>query len=224
MAIGKILGIAILLLSFVISILIIRKFVRAKTKFKRIVFSILIFIVTTAIMTSFSVTMENLICKFDTAERAFKFNHSEEIIDIVDGESSCMVIYTMNKSTIGVYYLYKSDTNFKIPNFFSSKKVKNILNTNIGFSVDRVLGTNDYYIHGLTTLSESNNYISNDKGDSFGKFILASNVNNVKTFFVYDYIGNYETDDYCLVLNDKRIDIKEEKETPDTSLMQSKNN
>ena len=92
MAIGEIISIVVFLLSFVISVLIIRKYIRAKTKFKRIFFSILIFIVTTAIMTSFSVTMENLICKFDTAERAFKFNHSEEIIDIVDGESSCMII------------------------------------------------------------------------------------------------------------------------------------
>ena len=208
MVIGKFLGIVVLLLSLIISFLIIKKIVKAKNKFIRIVFSVLIFLIITAVMSSFSVTMENLICKFDTAESAFRFNHSEEIVDIVDGKSSCMVIYKKNKNTMSVYYLYKSDTNYKIPHSFSSRTVKSILNTNIGLSVDRVLGTDDYYIHGLTTLSESNNYISNDKGNRFGKSILASNVNNVKTFFVYDYIDNYETDDYYLIINDEKTNIK----------------
>ncbi|MDE6752621.1 MAG: hypothetical protein K2J59_07635, partial [Eubacterium sp.] len=108
MAIGEILGIVVLLLSFIISLIIIRKFVKAKTKFKRIVFSMLIFLVITAVMSSLFVLSVNFICKFDTAESAFKFNHSEEIIDIVDGESSCMVVYKKQKNINGLYYLNKS--------------------------------------------------------------------------------------------------------------------
>lgn len=209
MIIGNFLGIVVLLLSLIISFLIIKKIVKAKNKFIRIVFSVLIFLVITAVMSSLFVSSVNFICKFDTAESAFRFNHSEEIVDIVDGKSSCMVIYKKNKNTMSVYYLYKSDTNYKIPHFFSSRTVKNILNTNIGLSVDRVIQTDDHYIHGLAILNESNDYISNNKNDSFGKFILVSNMNNVKTIFIYDYIDNYETDDYYLIINDEKINIKE---------------
>ena len=28
------------------------------------------------------------------------------------------------------------------------------------------------------------------------------------SFFIYDYIGNYETDNYYLIINDEKIDIK----------------
>ncbi len=209
MVIGKFLGIVVLLLSLIISFLIIKKIVKAKNKFIRIVFSVLIFLVITAVMSSLFVSSVNFICKFDTAESAFRFNHSEEIVDIVDGKSSCMVIYKKNKNTMSVYYLYKSDANYKIPHSFSSRTVKNILNTNIGLSVDRVIQTGDHYIHGLAILNESNDYISNNKNDSFGKFILVSNMNNVKTIFIYDYIDNYETDDYYLIINDEKINIKE---------------
>lgn len=209
MIIGKFLGIVVLLLSLIISFLIIKKIVKAKNKFIRIVFSVLIFLVITAVMSSLFVSSVNFICKFDTAESAFRFNHSEEIVDIVDGKSSCMVIYKKNKNTMSVYYLYKSDTNYKIPHFFSSRTVKNILNTNIGLSVDRVIQTSDHYVHGLAILNESNDYISNNKNDSFGEFILVSNMNNVKTIFIYDYIDNYETDDYYLIINDEKINIKE---------------
>lgn len=223
MAIGEIISIVVFLLSFVISVLIIRKYIRAKTQFKRIVFSILIFIVTTAIMTSFSVTMENLICKFDTAERAFKFNHSEEIIDIVDGESSCMIIYKKQKNVNGMYYLNKSEKGYKLPHSFISRRIGSIVVDNCSISVFKINGTNDYYIFGSTFPTKNEPTVIDHNGESIQKNTVQSFDGNTYTAF-YDYIGNYETDDYCLVLNDKRIDIKEEKETPDTSLMQSKNN
>lgn len=212
MSIGSIIGIAVFILSFFISAIIIKKYVRAKTKFKRIVLSTFTFVFITVVMSFFSVTMENLVLKFDNPEKAFHFNHSEEIIDIVNGESSCMVIYKENKNTTGVYYLYKSNTGYKTLRFFSSKEIKNVLNTDIGISIDRVLGTDDYYVHGLSALSENNVCISNEKKDTFGKFLLESDINSIKTFLVYDYLDNYETDNYSLIINDEEINIKEDLE------------
>lgn len=207
MTIGYCINIAILILSFVFSLIIIKKFVKAKTKLKRIFFSVLIMVLITSVISFFTVSIENLICKFDTAESAFHFNHSEEIIDIVDGDSSCMVIYEKNKNTIGIYYLYKSDTNYRIPNIISSKRVKNILNTDITFNVAKVIGTNDYYINGLALSNENIDYISNNKNGHIKKFAIASNVNNKQRFFIYDYIGDYETNDYYLIINDEIIDV-----------------
>ena len=180
MSIGSIIGIAVFILSFFISAIIIKKYVRAKTKFKRIVLSTFTFVFITVVMSFFSVTMENLVLKFDNPEKAFHFNHSEEIIDIVNGESS--------------------------------KEIKNVLNTDIGISIDRVLGTDDYYVHGLSALSENNVCISNEKKDTFGKFLLESDINSIKTFLVYDYLDNYETDNYSLIINDEEINIKEDLE------------
>ena len=33
-------------------------------------------------------------------------------------------------------------------------------------------------------------------------------ITSVMSFFIYDYIGNYETDNYYLIINDEKIDIK----------------
>ena len=207
MLIGYYIGIVVFILSFAISLIIIKKFVKAKTKFKRIILSVLIMVLITSVMTFFTVYIENFICKFDTAESAFHFNHSEEIIDTVEGHSSCMVIYKKNNNTIGIYYLYKSDTAYKIPNIISSKRVKNIVNSNITFNVVKVIGTNDYYIDGLTSSNENIDYISNDKNGHINKFAFEINVNNKKTFFIYDYIGNYETDNYYLIINDEKFSV-----------------
>lgn len=207
MTVGYYISIAVLILSFILSLIITKKFVKAKTKFKRIVSSMLIMVLITSVMTFFTVSIENLLCRFDTAESAFHFNHSEEIIDIVEGDSSCMVIYKKNKNTIGVYYLNKSDANYKIPNVVSSKRVKSTIDTDITFNVDRVIGTNDYYINGLTLLNENIDYISNNKNDRIKKFTIESNVNNEKTFFIYNYIGDYEKNDYYLIINDEIIDV-----------------
>lgn len=97
MTVGYYIGIAVLVLSFIISLIVIKKYVKAKTKFKRIVFAMLIMVLITSVMTFFTVSIENLLCRFDTAASAFHFNHSEEIIDIVEGDASCMVIYKKNK-------------------------------------------------------------------------------------------------------------------------------
>lgn len=207
MTVGYYIGIAVLVLSFIISLIVIKKFVKAKTKFKRIVFSMLIMVLITSVMTFFTVSIENLLCRFDTAESAFHFNHSEEIIDIVEGDSSCMVIYKENKNTISAYYLYKSDANYKIPNVISSKRVKNTIDTNIVLNVDRVIGTNDYYINGLTLSNDNIDYISNNKNDHIKKFAIESNVNNEKTFFIYNYIGDYEKNNYSLIINGEIIDV-----------------
>lgn len=208
MIIGYYIGIAVLILSFVFSLIITKKFVKAKTQFIRIVFSMLIMVLTTSVMTVVTVSVENLFCRFDTAESAFHFNHSQEIIDIAEGDSSCMVIYKKNNHTIGVYYLYKSDTNYKISNVISSKRVKSIPNKNISFSVNQVVGTNDYYINGFTLLKENIVCKSNQKNDSVNKLTVDSNINNEKTFFIYDYIGDYEANDCYLMINDEKIDIK----------------
>lgn len=207
MTIGYYIGIAVFLLSFVFSLIITKKFVKAKNKFKRIFFSVLVMVLVTSVMSFFTVSIENLICKFDTAESAFHFNHSEEIIDTVEGQSSCMVIYEKNENTIGIYYLYKSDTNYRIPNIISSKRVKNTLNTDITFNVAKVIGTNDYYINGLTLSNENIDYISNNKNGHIKKFAIASNVSNQQRFFIYDYIDDYETNDYYLIINDEIIDV-----------------
>lgn len=206
MAIGKILGIVVLLLSFIISLIIIRKFVRTKTKFKRIVFSILIFIVITAVMSSFSVTMENLICKFDTAESAFKFNHSEEIINIVDGESSCMIIYKKQKNVNGIYYLNKSEKGYKFPHSFISQEIDFIVFDNCTISISKIRGTNDYYVFGSTFPAKTEPTVIDNNGRSVQKNIVQSFDGNIITAF-YDYIDNYETDDYYLIINDEKINI-----------------
>lgn len=85
--------------------------------------------------------------------------------------------------------------------------MKNTLDTNIVLNVDRVIGTNDYYINGLTLSNDSIDYISNGKNDHIKKFAIESDVNNEKTFFIYNYIGDYEKNNYSLIIDGEIIDV-----------------
>lgn len=206
MIIGKFLGIVVLLLSLIISFLIIKKIVKAKNKFIRIVFSVLIFLVIIAVMSSLFVSSVNFICKFDTAESAFKFNHSEEIINIVDGESSCMIIYKKQKNVNGIYYLNKSEKGYKFPHSFISQEIDFIVFDNCTISISKIRGTNDYYVFGSTFPTKTEPTVIDNNDESVQKNIVQSFDGNIITAF-YDYIDNYETDDYYLIINDEKINI-----------------
>lgn len=215
MQIGNFIGVSVIVLSLIIPILLVNKFVKTRTK--KIFLSIFISLLTLIIMSSSSVSIENLIFKFDTPESVFYFNHSKEIIDVIEGNSSTMIVYKENKNTTGLYFAKKTDKGYKLPNILiTSKRIKNIFYENGVLSIYNVIGTDDYYISGFATLIKENSNILNDDNEIVKGIV--TDVNNLKQISFHDYIGNYETDDYYLIINDEKIMISEKTQS-DNSLV-----
>lgn len=65
----------------------------------------------------------NLITDFKTPQSIFKFNHTEEIVDVVEGDESCMVVFRKDKNSYGQDYYLKSGDEYKSPYIFQQKKL-----------------------------------------------------------------------------------------------------
>lgn len=197
--------IVFMIISF-LTIFIVNK--TTKIKKQKIILFVVILSFLIIIISLIETPLINYFTNFKTPEKAFNFVYDEEIIDIVEGEESCMIVYKEDNNNFGQDYILKSEKEYKILNNFSLKKVANTIDEKGSFNIFNINGTNDYYIIGLiSTYEESLNIISNDNKKIqyivINELITADG-KKVKTVFLYGIINNF-TDDYYLMINDKQV-------------------
>ena len=179
----------------------------AKTKGKRIFASIAIFIALIAIVSPMTVTIENQVMKFKTPESVFNFTHTEEIVDTVYGNDSCMIVYSKGKEGVAQEFILKSGNTYKLPYNFMTKSNFYFAKNNASFVVCNVLGTNDYYIIGSVHTGETPETIVNSK-DKQIKFIVSDTIGTApKTIIFYDVVNEFSID-YYIKINDKTVYAK----------------
>lgn len=150
----------------------------------------------------------NHIAKFKTPESAFKFSHSEEIVDVVEGQESCMIIYKTNNHNLGQDFILKSGDRYEILRSFSFKRVSNTVAAKGGIDVYNVKKTKDYYITGvLIETDEDSLAVFNNKNEGVKNFVISdleTGNGKVKHIFLYDTVYG-SIDDYCLTVNGEKI-------------------
>lgn len=194
-----------LLFSIVISLIVANKF--AKTKTQKFCLILVVFLVLGLITSSASIRISNYFISFDDPESVYHLSHSEEIVDMVYGDDSCMIVFSKGKNKYEMYYVPKSEKGYKIPKSFSTKIVDNYFVDNGSFNVYNVSGTNDYYIVGMIIASEAPATIVNSDNKKVKYMIIDSNGLDTKTISIYDYINDF-TDDYYIMLDDEKISLK----------------
>ena len=207
MSFFKVINALILILVIIIPALILNR--KVKTKKRRFIYYIIITMLLAITSSLLIIPIENSLIKFETPESVFSFNHSEEIIDVVYGNDSCLVIYKSKISNIGLYDIPKYETGYKLSRGFSLKNTKNIIAENAGTSISiyRISGTNDYYIIGDTLPQETQPTIINNKNETINNLVFEANMDNKKCTVFYDFIGDYEIDEYYLMINDNIVFI-----------------
>lgn len=201
----KLINVIVMILLFFITALIVNKITKTK-KLKILLFIIIILSLT--IVTSLSTTsLINYLSNFDTPKNAFDFTHSEKIVDIIQGDESCMIIYKTDDNVLSWDYILKSDNKYKIPYDFISKQVFQSLSKKGNFNVYNVKGTNDYYIIGIIVTENDNLTIVNNNNINVN-YIIANEIivdnKKQKTIYLYDTI-NKSINDYYLIINDEKI-------------------
>ena len=192
----------IILFSAFISIFIVSRV--ARTKKQRIVLSIVFFFVLVFIASSASRSILNHFVDFDSPESVYSFSHSGEIIDVVYGDDSCMIIYSKGKNKSGQYYIPKSEKGYKLPTGFITKRVSNFFTEDGSFNIYHVLKTNDYYIIGMVVSREVPTTIINNDNQEVKHVIADIEGSELKTIILYDYIDE-PIDDYYLMIDDRII-------------------
>lgn len=195
----------VLFIVLIVIILFVSKKIHRKKKF--LISSIIIsFLVITL---SANLPFENLFVNFDTPEKVFKYTNSGAIVDIVDGKDSCMIIYSTNRNGYNLYFVPKSKNGYKIPHYRYAKNILQEQNEKLFYVIKQTSKTNDYFLYAFTTSKDENINLKSNKSNNISNFVLDNDINEIKQIIFYEYIDNYEADDYYLIINDEKVIIKE---------------
>lgn len=197
-----------LIIRFII-LIIVTAFTILKIKTSKIIkkrlfslFLIIIYVVTLSVSAMFPT--ENLFIAFKSPESLFNYASTGKIDNIIPGKDSCMVIYSRGNNSGGYYIIPKIKNEYKIPNYFTTKKVSDKFDESGIFKVYNVKGTQDYYVFGILHFEDGENQIRilNEKNEK-----VESDIIRVKsTNFVYFYLEEFPNG-YHILINNKKISL-----------------
>jgi hypothetical protein len=172
---------------------------------KRIYITLIIII---ALLSSISYLLpfENLFITFHTPQELFKFVYYGKIMDIIEGNDSCLIVYITNQNTYSTTIILKVRGGYKIGSSLFKKKLTAkhfMLNY---FSIYNYTQSTDNYVIGAGIV-EDNNFVVSDSNDSVIKYFINDVGTINKTVFWYGYIGEMK-DNYAISINGNKIIIK----------------
>ena len=198
----------ITILLFSVSVFYANKKIRKKGI--RFVVSVMLFFISAMVVSYGCTAFINLITDFKTPQSIFKFNHTEEIVDVVEGDDSCMVVFRKDKNSYGQDYYLKSGDEYKFTYSFQTKKVASSTGKYGICSIDNVRRTNDYYVVGGATIEDGKNLtVTGNDNQVFqytavGDTLVLPNGKKQKDILFYSTFNDF-SDDYCLIINGEKI-------------------
>lgn len=198
----------ITILLFSVSVFYANKKIRKKGI--RFVVSVMLFFISAMVVSYGCTAFLNLITDFKTPQSIFKFNHTEEIVDVVEGDESCMIVFRKDKNSYGQDYYLKSGDEYKFTYSFQTKKVASSVGKYGSCSIDNVRRTNDYYVVGGAIIEDGKNLTvtGNDNQvfqyTAIGDTLVLPNGKKQKDILFYSTFNDF-SDDYCLIINGEKI-------------------
>ena len=171
------------------------------------------FVLFVCLMIVFSVAYTpviNQIAKFKTPESIFKFTHTEELVGVVEGDESCMIVFRKDKNSYGQDYYLKSGDEYQLTRSFSTKEVASSVGKYGSCSIDNVRKTNDYYVVGVAIIEDGKSLTvaGNDNQvfqyTAIGDTLVLPNGKKQKDILFYSTFNDF-SDDYCLTVNGEKI-------------------
>lgn len=183
-----------------------------KTNKKRI-FYVCFFVITLLIyVLLYYCPIENIFVSFKTPEEAFSYINNSEIITIIDGNKSDLILYKSKDNTSGTIPIKKRSNTYKICTIVSKRTItKNIFDV-YDISIINVKGTDDYYIeiYGIVDVSK-NIEISDNISTEFNP--IYENYNDDQTRQLVQCIEHIEYDEnYQLFIDGVFIELSSVKD------------
>lgn len=197
----------------IVASLIISALVGAKidrTIKKGIIFSSVIFISLAVIMSAGTTSLINHFSVFETPESAFQYSNSEEIVGVVQGDDSCLVVYKKSNHEFGDSFHLKSNNRYNFQQAVSFPVVTGLFVEQGVLSAYKVLGTDDYYITGVINIENNELPIVNSDNKEVKCIVvddMAFGGTNTKTVLVHDAVDELDSN-YYLVINNQRVTFK----------------
>ena len=151
--------------------------------------------------------IENLIFSFQSPQEVFQYTAQGKIIDIVEGETSCVIIYQQGENSYSMVFCTKRSGKYKIAtavgyhhNDFASK--------NGSLRVYEMKDSKDSYVVGVITIEEAEMKITDNDGSQYHNFLLHESDNGFYTYYVYGYTNNTVEESLTLSLNGSELILK----------------
>jgi hypothetical protein len=159
--------------------------------------------------------IENLFFSFKSPEAAFKYfqdgRMAGNIVKVVDGRSSSMVVFIEDNSFIGEKFITpKTDKGYVIPSWFTVEKYTRNLNERkygpfiVDITIYRVVDSNDYFYFGSISTKEDNIAITDSNNVNVKYFYRDSENTGIRTIIFYGYVENL-TSDFHFFINDEKV-------------------
>lgn len=148
--------------------------------------------------------VENLFVRFNTPEAAFRYASVGNIEEVLHGQSSSLVIYKTDKHTYSRTVILKSSNSYKLPTYFTLKRISQKFNAYGVFSTYHVYGTQDYYI--LATIPHRNDNETIEVYNSDGTVVESSVVEIKNSYRLYFYLQDF-TKGHYIILNGETIPL-----------------
>ena len=145
---------------------------------------------------------------YETPELAMESISSENIVKIIDGTSSCLIISGDDPSSLSWNVLLKKDDGYFHPSRLGVVPVETISQKGISAGIYHVKRSDDYYLIGVVDTVSKNMKVFDSLNSEFcliESAVIRENEANINIYFVYAELNGY-SDQYQIDIYEKTGD------------------
>ena len=163
---------------------------------KKSVYVLSVFLCLILVTISAAFPPENLVIHFESPEQLFSYVNSGEIIEVIYGEDSCLILYSHSDGTISHYIVPQKNHNYVIPNVFSSRRISHKFDETGMIDVYHVKDTKDWYVFCALPEISGNRDVEIYNGSN--ERIEAPIINIENSNFIYFSLNSITDEHYVL--------------------------
>lgn len=186
--------IRIVILSLFVAIVFLARYKSKKSFAEKIHFAIGVFSVGIVLATLSAIfPFENVFITFETAQEAFSYACTGEAEYKLEGEDSCLFVYSKDDNTYSHFIVKKENGGYKIANQYSLKTLSKNFSEAGHFVIYRVKNSEDYYVFFSVNPKENESTIKllSASGEEIGVNIVRVKESNFYYFYTNEPPENY---------------------------------
>lgn len=158
-------------------------------------------------LSSTFIPVENLFIDFPSPEAVFNYCRIGNIINVIPGQESSMVIYSDgNSNDMNPYFVARSGDKYKINLASSSYAIYHGFNDENFIIIYRYPNSQDNFIYITYLTNDKERTISDEIGTEFNKVIVKIPYQKYSSYYYFGYVHDLKAG-YCLYVDNSKIVI-----------------
>ena len=115
---------------------------------------------------------------------------SGEVLDVLEGDASCAVIYADGRHMAGNLIAAKAADGYHLPGYFSARRIFHRSDREGTFDIYRMAGTEDYYLFGTVVTKSPELRIADASGSPLRCIAAEMGVGETETLYLYAFAAD----------------------------------